>query len=152
MCTPVGQGFCLALEDAVVLAWHLRRQGLSPQALRRCCFTSLHDLLLIRKLPPLDVQQSLQSLFMHTRVCTLCSFASTLHWLESLARVWQIISNAKKPARTAGKCCHHVCYSDNLHHVILAKLHLALSLRNPSGQVALQSVVRVLQLVPQLVK
>ena len=31
----VGQGFCLAIEDAVVLAWHLRRQGFSPQALRR---------------------------------------------------------------------------------------------------------------------
>ncbi|KAL0048074.1 hypothetical protein WJX82_007052 [Trebouxia sp. C0006] len=32
---PNGQGFCLAIEDAVVLAWHLRRQGFSPQALRR---------------------------------------------------------------------------------------------------------------------
>ena len=30
-----GQGLALALEDAVVLAWHLRRQGLSQQALRR---------------------------------------------------------------------------------------------------------------------
>jgi len=30
-----GQGFCLAIEDAVVLAWHLRRQGFSPLALRR---------------------------------------------------------------------------------------------------------------------
>lgn len=29
-----GQGFCLALEDGVVLAWHLREQGLSQQALR----------------------------------------------------------------------------------------------------------------------
>ncbi|KAL0047809.1 hypothetical protein WJX82_000477 [Trebouxia sp. C0006] len=30
-----GQGFCLAVEDGVVLAWHLRAQGLSPKALRR---------------------------------------------------------------------------------------------------------------------
>ncbi len=30
-----GQGLCLAMEDAVVLAWHLRRQGFTPQALRR---------------------------------------------------------------------------------------------------------------------
>ncbi|KAL3137400.1 hypothetical protein ABBQ32_006923 [Trebouxia sp. C0010 RCD-2024] len=29
-----GQGFCLAVEDGVVLAWHLRRQGLCQQALR----------------------------------------------------------------------------------------------------------------------
>ena len=32
---PAGQGLALALEDAVVLAWHLRRQGLSEDALRR---------------------------------------------------------------------------------------------------------------------
>ena len=32
---PAGQGFCLAVEDGVVLAWHLRAQGLSPKALRR---------------------------------------------------------------------------------------------------------------------
>ncbi|KAL0018627.1 hypothetical protein WJX79_005682 [Trebouxia sp. C0005] len=31
---PNGQGLCLAVEDAVVLAWHLRRQGFTPQALR----------------------------------------------------------------------------------------------------------------------
>ncbi|KAL3144420.1 hypothetical protein ABBQ32_004168 [Trebouxia sp. C0010 RCD-2024] len=31
---PNGQGLALAIEDAVVLAWHLRRQGLSPKALR----------------------------------------------------------------------------------------------------------------------
>lgn len=31
---PNGQGLCLAMEDAVVLAWHLRRQGFTPQALR----------------------------------------------------------------------------------------------------------------------
>ncbi len=30
-----GQGLCLAMEDAVVLAWHLRRQGFTSQALRR---------------------------------------------------------------------------------------------------------------------
>ncbi|KAL0018623.1 hypothetical protein WJX79_002055 [Trebouxia sp. C0005] len=30
-----GQGFCLAVEDGVVLAWHLRAQGLSTKALRR---------------------------------------------------------------------------------------------------------------------
>ena len=30
-----GQGLCLAIEDAVVLAWHLRRLGLNPKALRR---------------------------------------------------------------------------------------------------------------------
>ncbi len=30
-----GQGLCLAMEDAVVLAWHLRRQGFTPRALRR---------------------------------------------------------------------------------------------------------------------
>ncbi|KAL0048045.1 hypothetical protein WJX82_006382 [Trebouxia sp. C0006] len=31
---PNGQGLCLAMEDAVVLAWHLRRQGFTSQALR----------------------------------------------------------------------------------------------------------------------
>ena len=34
-----GQGFCLAVEDGVVLAWHLRAQGLSPKALRRSVST-----------------------------------------------------------------------------------------------------------------
>ncbi|KAL3154854.1 hypothetical protein ABBQ38_011396 [Trebouxia sp. C0009 RCD-2024] len=31
---PNGQGLALAIEDAVVVAWHLKRQGLSPKALR----------------------------------------------------------------------------------------------------------------------
>ena len=31
-----GQGVCLAIEDAVVLAWHLKQQGFVPEALRRC--------------------------------------------------------------------------------------------------------------------
>ncbi len=30
-----GQGLSLAVEDAVVLAWHLRQQGLGEPALRR---------------------------------------------------------------------------------------------------------------------
>ena len=30
-----GQGLALAIEDAVVLAWHLRRQGIAQSALRR---------------------------------------------------------------------------------------------------------------------
>ena len=33
--TDAGQGLCLAMEDAVVLAWHLRRQGFTSQAFRR---------------------------------------------------------------------------------------------------------------------
>ena len=32
----VGQGLCLAVEDAVVLAWHLKQQGICEAALRRC--------------------------------------------------------------------------------------------------------------------
>ena len=36
-----GQGLALAIEDAVVLAWHLRREGLTEKALRRSCL-SLH--------------------------------------------------------------------------------------------------------------
>ncbi|DBA89383.1 TPA: hypothetical protein ACH3X2_004745 [Trebouxia sp. C0005] len=31
---PNGQGLSLAVEDAVVLAWHLKQQGLCPSALR----------------------------------------------------------------------------------------------------------------------
>lgn len=38
---PAGQGFCLAVEDGVVLAWHLRAHGLSPKALRRSVCTVL---------------------------------------------------------------------------------------------------------------
>lgn len=30
-----GQHLCLAIEDAVVLTWHLKQQGLTPEALRR---------------------------------------------------------------------------------------------------------------------
>ena len=30
-----GQGLCLALEDAVVMAWHLQQQGLTEEAFRR---------------------------------------------------------------------------------------------------------------------
>jgi len=30
-----GQGLALALEDAAVLGWHLKRQSLTQQALRR---------------------------------------------------------------------------------------------------------------------
>jgi len=30
-----GQGLALALEDAAVLGWHLKRQGLTQRALRR---------------------------------------------------------------------------------------------------------------------
>lgn len=30
-----GQGLSLAVEDAVVLAWHLKQQGLNESALRR---------------------------------------------------------------------------------------------------------------------
>ena len=30
-----GQGLSLAVEDAVVLAWYLKQQGLCPSALRR---------------------------------------------------------------------------------------------------------------------
>ncbi|KAL3136311.1 hypothetical protein ABBQ38_005577 [Trebouxia sp. C0009 RCD-2024] len=33
---PNGQGLCLAIEDAVVLGWHLRQHGCTTQALRRC--------------------------------------------------------------------------------------------------------------------
>lgn len=35
-CGGAGQGLALAIEDAVVLAWHLRRQGITQSALRRC--------------------------------------------------------------------------------------------------------------------
>ena len=38
-----GQGLALAIEDAVVLAWHLRREGLTEKALRRSCL-SVHAL------------------------------------------------------------------------------------------------------------
>ena len=31
----VGQGLSLAIEDAVVLAWHLQQQGVCQSALRR---------------------------------------------------------------------------------------------------------------------
>ena len=53
----VGQGFCLAIEDAVVLAWHLRRQGFSPQALRRSASATV---ITVAKLcPSADRQQGL---------------------------------------------------------------------------------------------
>lgn len=35
--TLSGQGLALAIEDAVVLAWHLKREGLTEAALRRYC-------------------------------------------------------------------------------------------------------------------
>lgn len=47
-----GQGLCLAIEDATVLAWHLKQQGFTPQALRRytheaSCVTC-HNLLAVQ--------------------------------------------------------------------------------------------------------
>lgn len=41
-----GQGLALALEDAAVLGWHLKRQGLTQQALRRYLPFAQHSCLL----------------------------------------------------------------------------------------------------------
>ena len=35
MLNATGQGLCLSVENAVVLAWHLKQQGMTQEAFRR---------------------------------------------------------------------------------------------------------------------